>query len=200
MTAVVFDLGNVLYRWAPEVVFLPFFETHAAMNAALDQIGFADWNREQDRGRDWDDAVTLGAAAHPEYAHLFAAYRNGLAAAHREPINSSIETLRSLHRSGVPVYAITNASLETIAVLREMYDSLDLFRDIVVSAAEGVLKPGPEIFQRFLNRNDLTADRCIFIDDTEENVLGARAIGMRAIHFTTPETLRHTLKREGLPL
>ena len=54
-----------------------------------------------------------------------------------------------------------------------------------------------EIYERLLQRNDLSADRCIFIDDSPKNVEGAAALRIDAIHFTTPTNLKHALVQRG---
>lgn len=65
----------------------------------------------------------------------------------------------------------------------------DTFDQIVISAEEGVMKPDPEIYRRTLTRLDVAPHEAIFVDDFEENVKAARALGIHAIHFTSPETL-----------
>ena len=74
------------------------------------------------------------------------------------------------------------------------------FIDIVVSAHEGIIKPNPEIYQLLLQRNQLRAEDCVFIDDSEKNVIGARAVGIDAIHFIDPSQLRQELLARDLPL
>ena len=54
---------------------------------------------------------------------------------------------------------------------------------MVVSCYEHVVKPDARIYQTLLNRYGLDAKTCLFVDDTQLNVLGARRVGMRAYHF-----------------
>ena len=63
-----------------------------------------------------------------------------------------------------------------------------------------MLKPDPEIYHLLLERYGLKAQDCVFIDDVEKNVEGARAVGMHAIHFTGPDQLRHDLAALGFPV
>jgi 2-haloacid dehalogenase len=67
-----------------------------------------------------------------------------------------------------------------------------------VSGDEGLLKPEPEIYDLLLTRYGLKADDCIFIDDSQENVQGARAVGMHAIHFVESMDLAAELRRHGI--
>ena len=200
MLNVVFDFGNVLNHWRPEDVLLPFFDDPADLHPTLDRIGFWDWNLEQDRGRDWDEAVAVAKAHHPKDAHLFRAYREGLAEAHAETIEQSLDIVHHLHAEGVPLYAITNASIETVPLLERLHGYPSLFRDVVISAEVGLIKPDPEIFRVFLSRNGLAAETCLFIDDVAANVDGARSVGMKGIRFKSPDDLIASLRSHGLPL
>ncbi|HHS83210.1 MAG TPA: HAD family phosphatase, partial [Devosia sp.] len=77
---------------------------------------------------------------------------------------------------------------------------LEKFDGVVVSGLEGFVKPDPRIFGTFCKRFGLRASDCVFIDDSELNVHGARAVGMQALHFTSSEKLRDDLIALGLPL
>jgi 2-haloacid dehalogenase len=61
-----------------------------------------------------------------------------------------------------------------------------------------VAKPDAAIFALLCERAGVAPDACVFIDDSEKNVAGARAFGMDAIHFTTPEALEAALIERGL--
>lgn len=65
----------------------------------------------------------------------------------------------------------------------------DTFDEIVVSAEEGIAKPDPEIYRVTLARLNVAPHEAIFVDDFVENVEAARALGIKAIHFTSPEAL-----------
>jgi 2-haloacid dehalogenase len=63
----------------------------------------------------------------------------------------------------------------------------------------GLLKPDPRIFALLCDRAGVAAADCVFIDDSPNNVAGARAAGMDAIHFTDPAALAAALAERGLP-
>ncbi len=44
-------------------------------------------------------------------------------------------------------------------------------------------KPDAEIFKFILNQNGLTAEDTLFIDDTEQHIVGARKMGINAYHL-----------------
>jgi epoxide hydrolase-like predicted phosphatase len=55
----------------------------------------------------------------------------------------------------------------------------------VYSHEEGCLKPEQQIYRIACDRLDVAPESAVFLDDVEENVKGARAIGMTAIVFST---------------
>ncbi len=55
---------------------------------------------------------------------------------------------------------------------QKRFDFLNRFRDVVVSGEVKMLKPDPEIFEHFLDRNGLRSTECLFIDDNRDNVAG----------------------------
>lgn len=67
---------------------------------------------------------------------------------------------------------------------------------IVLPLDAGATKPDPAIFALALRRLDVTAQEALFVgDDLLEDVEGARAAGLRAIHFTPPATLAALAER-----
>lgn len=198
MSAVIFDIGNVLIEWRPEAALGHLFATEQQMADALERIDFAGWNLEQDRGRSWAEGVAIGAEAYPEDAAVFETYAKGLADAHRAPIAGTATILYALAAQGVPVFALTNASVETVQVVREMHNFMSCFADVVISGEEGLVKPDAAIFETLINRNGLQAQDCIFVDDSPKNVAGAIAAGLKGVLFESPAKLEHDLRALGV--
>jgi 2-haloacid dehalogenase len=109
-----------------------------------------------------------------------------------------VEILEDLHDKGVPLYAITNWNGDTFRATRSRFGFLSLFRDIVVSGDEKLLKPEPAIFELLAQRNGIDLANSLFIDDSVKNVKGAEAMGMKGHHFTAPESLRAALQSLGV--
>lgn len=64
-----------------------------------------------------------------------------------------------------------------------------LFDRIFYSHEMGVAKPSPEIYEQMLAELNTTADRVIFFDDLEANVLGAASVGIKAVQVTGPNVI-----------
>ena len=195
---VVFDIGNVLVQWEPRALYRKIFATEDEVEWFIATVCNHDWNLEQDRGRSFADGVREATARFPQYADAIAAYDLRWHETVLGPIDGSVAILEELQARGTPLYAITNFNQDKFRESVERFAFLRLFRDIVVSGDERVLKPGAEIYRLLLARNGLDAAACVFIDDSAKNVTGAEAVGMKAIHFTTPEALRHDLTAMGL--
>jgi 2-haloacid dehalogenase len=197
---VVFDVGNVLIRWNPRNLYRKLFEDDERLEWFLAHVCDDAWNVEQDRGRSWADAVTERIARHPEWASHIRAFDERWQEMIAGPIEHNVVVLQRLRAAGVPTYAITNFSREKFAETCERFPFLGGFDGVVVSAHEGLLKPDPAIFRLFLARYGLAGGSCVFIDDSDDNVRGARAAGMRAIRFVEGLDLATALRGLGLPL
>lgn len=195
---VVFDIGNVLIHWDPRALYRTIFKSEDEVEWFLGHVCTHDWNTEQDRGRSFEDAIAEATARHPDHAEAIAAYHLRWTETILGPIPGSVAILETLNAQGTPLYAITNWHQDKFRETRARYPFLGLFRDIVVSGDERVVKPDPAIYRLLLDRNGLEAASCLFIDDNAANVAGARAVGMKAHHFTSPETLRAELAALGL--
>ena len=195
---IIFDIGMVLIQWDPRHLYRKIFDDETKMEWFLANVCTSAWNLEQDRGRSFAEAVTQITPHHPEYASEIEAFDKRWAEMIPGVIEDSVDILEALHKKGAPLYAITNWNQDKFNETKLNYPFLNLFRDIVVSGDEKLIKPDPKIFEICLKRNKLNAADCLFIDDSEKNVRGAEAVGIQAHYFTTPDKLRIDLKKRNL--
>jgi 2-haloacid dehalogenase len=197
MPTVVFDVGNVLIRWDPLLVYREMIPDDEKRAWFMQNVCTAAWNLEQDRGRSWEEAVALLVASHPEWESQIRAYDERWHEAVPGVIDDSVAVLAELKRRGEKVYAITNFSREKWAECLIRFPFLQSFDGVVVSAHERVIKPDPAIYHILLQRYGLAAPDCIFIDDSARNIEAARGVGMKAVHFVEPIDLRSELAGHG---
>ena len=95
-------------------------------------------------------------------------------------IDANIEVVRAL-RPPYRCSVLSNADLSLRARLEQELRWHHLFDDIVVSAEVGMAKPRPEIFQLAASRLGVPPEACVFVDDWDQNVDAARAVGMQAV-------------------
>ncbi|WP_299360565.1 HAD family phosphatase [uncultured Paracoccus sp.] len=175
------------------------FPDGVAREAYLAEIGFRDWNMAADRGTSWADNVAalqrrLGPRAHPAVL-----YPDRFADSIRDPIEGSWDLLERLRDGGHAIWAITNFSAESWPVAVALHPRLGrAFQDVIVSGRERVAKPDAAIYRLLTARHALDPAACLFIDDSAENVAGARAVGMQAVRFTDPAALGRALVARGL--
>ncbi len=190
---VIFDIGNVLLRWDPRFLFRTIFADEAEMEWFLSHVCNNDWNLEQDRGRSFGEAVRELTIRHPDHAAAIAAYDARWSETLPHAIAESVAILEALRERGTALFALTNFNGVKFSETRARFPFLGHFRDVVVSGDEGLVKPDPAIYRLLMERNGLSPAQCFFIDDSEPNVTGARAVGMMAHHFRSAAGLRATL-------
>jgi HAD superfamily hydrolase (TIGR01509 family) len=179
---IVFDIGNVLLDWDPRHLYRRIFSDAERMEWFLENVCHQTWNREQDRGRAWADAVAERIAVHPDWEDEIRAFDARWHETVAGEIEVNVRLLESLKAAGWPLYSITNFSREKFAECLVRHPFMGLFDGIVVSAHDGLMKPEPAIYRVLLDRYHLKAAECLLIDDVLENCEGAEAVGMRALH------------------
>lgn len=197
---VVFDVGNVLLRWDPTLVYRELIPEAEKRDWFMRNVCTGAWNIEQDRGRSWEEGVALLVAQHPEWEREIRAYDERWHESVPGVIEDSVAVLDTLKERGEKVYAITNFSREKWAECLIRFPFLQSFDGVVVSAHEGLIKPDPAIFQVLFERYALAAPDCIFVDDSEKNIAAASEAGMKTVHFVEPIDLRAALRVHGVGL
>ena len=193
---IVFDMGEVLYRWFPDIVFRDYPEEDGRLlYGAL--YGSPDWRR-LDRGDiDEEDIIPLAQARVPDrlkprIARLARWYEL------TGPVEGMEELARDLAERGYPLYLLSNTS-RAFHEFRVRIPALRYFSGEYISADHGLLKPDPAIFSDFLREFGLAAEESLFIDDWAPNIEGARSAGMDGIVFDgSADSLRKELAARGL--
>jgi putative hydrolase of the HAD superfamily len=88
----------------------------------------------------------------------------------------------------IPLYAFTNTNPTHEQEWRSRYpEALAHFEDIFVSSSIGLRKPDAEAYRWVADAMSLAPEEILFVDDTEENVEGARRAGL-ATEWVLSET------------
>ena len=93
---------------------------------------------------------------------------------------------------------INNESAELNAHRLRAFGLAPIFSAFFSSCWLGVAKPARRIYELALAMAQAEPDRAVLIDDREQNLPPARALGMRAIRYTTPDRLRRDLAALGI--
>ena len=97
-----------------------------------------------------------------------------------------IDFIRRL-RDGYRVVLLSNAFDKLRSDLERSLKIADAFHHIIISAEVGLMKPDARIYQLMLEQVGVAPGEAVFLDDFQENIAGAQALGMQAIHFRSPE-------------
>ena len=199
---VVLDLGNVVIRWDPfAAVAAGVGPEEARRFLEADDFDFHAWNHRCDAGATtWDEAEAEVLRTHPHWARHALAYRAHFDASLAGEVPGTADLVRELHAHRVPLFALTNWSAELYPLAPARFGVLELFDDVVVSGRVGVAKPDPEVFEILAERAGIALDRLVFVDDKQDNVDAAAALGMDAVLFTDAAALRTELRERGLPV
>ncbi|ESR22911.1 HAD family hydrolase [Lutibaculum baratangense] len=197
---VVFDVGNVLIDWNPDYLFRKLIPCADERKWFLTHVCSMSWHAEQDRGRPCAAAACALAPRFPGYeGHIGAFYGRWLETI-RGPIDGAVQVLETLKEAGVPVFALSNFPAELWDRTVAAYPFLGLFDDRVLSGEEGVGKPDRRIYDVLIERSGYGPEELVFIDDREENLATAHALGFRCMLFEDGGLLSTDLAEMGLPV
>ncbi|WP_030790524.1 HAD family hydrolase [Streptomyces sp. NRRL S-920] len=103
--------------------------------------------------------------------------------------------LRQVRAAGLPVLLVTNATpwLADDLALLGLTGPGGLFDDVISSADLGITKPDRRIYETAAERAGTAPGRCLFVDDRQENVDAAEALGMTGLLYREPADLREAL-------
>lgn len=105
-----------------------------------------------------------------------------------QPVSGATETLSALRERGLTLGLISNTGRTPGVVLRQVldyYGLLGYFEVLSYSDEVGYRKPHPAIFTETLRQAGAEPAQALHVgDDAGADVAGARAIGMRAGHFS----------------
>lgn len=99
-----------------------------------------------------------------------------------DPVEGAQEFCKIVKEKGYKVYILSNACSKFYEYFPKQYD-LAFFDGVVVSSDVHIIKPDIRIYEYLIEKYNLDATECLFIDDREDNVNGAKKAGMNAVIF-----------------
>ena len=196
---IILDVGNVLVTWDPEGAFRKLGCEEKKIKAIVDATVHTPIWDETDRGV-WTDEqfVTALCENAPQYEKEIRLFWDNINLA-IEQYPYTKEWLSSMKKQGFHIYILSNYGARTYELTKDKaLDFLPLTDGAIFSYTIQQIKPDLEIYETLLNRYGLTADECVFIDDREKNVEGAKKAGIHGICFGTIEQVKEDLKKYGV--
>lgn len=197
---IVFDMGQVLIHWAPDVLIEPYGLAEAD-KAALKRELFqnVEWVQLDHGTISFEQAVQSVCRRLPEKFHsMVEEIVTGWWLRELVPMEGMAALAAELKAAGYGIYLLSNAN----TALRDYFGRIpgsECFDGLLVSAEEKLLKPEKAIFLRLCERFGLDAAECFFIDDNPANVEGALCAGMQGtVFYGDAERLRREMKEKGI--
>lgn len=197
ITAVVFDLGNVLVGWNP---YLPLADRMSGKEwqEFTQAADFTALNTMVDNGVPLHEAIRRAAQQDPLHGEIVEQYYEHFDVSLTGPVPGVADIVRELKATDLRLLGLTNWSAETHYHAAENAPVISELDAVVVSGQEGLAKPDPRLFQRMAKTHDLIPQQTVFIDDSEHNIEAAAALGYVALLFTDAVQLRRDLQRVGV--
>ena len=200
--ALILDFGEVLVRAQPAEA--------AARLASLcgarpDAFAAAYW--EHRRGYDthgsvsryWRDVLASCAGRDlppgPEWERLLGALVEVDVASWTLYLDDTWALAARARAAGVRTAVLSNCASEIMNRVRAERGLEQHFDAVVISCEVGVTKPDPGIYAICLERLGARPEEALFVDDRQENVAAAAALGLQTLHFTSPDLLPELSQR-----
>jgi putative hydrolase of the HAD superfamily len=104
-----------------------------------------------------------------------------------DPNEALFAHFRTLHARGVRFAMLTNNVREWEPLWRTKLPVDEIFETVVDSGFVGLRKPDRAIYAIVLERLQLPAEECVFVDDLAVNIEAARKLGFAVVHFRDTE-------------
>lgn len=195
---VLWDVGNVIVRWDPRTLYSKIFPDPAERDRFLAEVCTMDWHGATDAGKPFADNIAELTALHPHHAEAIAAWWDRWPEMFSGAIPETEAAIDELAARGALQFGLSNMSEEAWPGVRAMSPVFDHLADVVISGAEGMIKPDPRIFAIAADRAGVTPGELLFVDDSAPNIEAARALGFAVHRFEDPASLRPALEAHGL--
>ena len=197
---VVFDLGGVVFRWAPLVLLQQLFPQRMP-----DEASARHWAGEifQTFSPEADWALFDLGQIEPDALAQRIARRTGLDVGelqrlidgippHLTPLQGTVDLIGDLKAAGHRLYFLSNMPAPYAEHLQTVNPFFAQFEQGIFSAHVQQIKPLPGIFATAQARWPLRGVP-VFIDDVQHNIEAAHRHGWQGIRFETPQQVRAAL-------
>lgn len=181
---IVSDIGNVLYE----------FDVNGFIDKYIDEQDKKEFLENTFMNENWhlmdkgeiafNDARKLFIEKSPKYKNIIDNLFDSSLTLCLNKNHNNISLLKEYKNKGYNIYYLSNMPSETFEELRKETDFFDnTCIGGVVSAHIKMIKPNKDIYEYFLNKLNLKADECLFIDDNINNINTALQIGINAVQL-----------------
>lgn len=187
INTVIFDIGGVLVGLGREKFFEGLGYDHEMSLRLLNATAGTKYWKEFDRGvLSEEEIIDLFVRNAPE---LETDIRRSMQNTHGlvYPLQTSIPWIERVKAGGRKALYLSNFSRK---IERENQDAMKFLPHLdggVFSCDVKMIKPDRDIYECLLQRYSLDPERCVFLDDTEANLVTAAELGIHTIHVQSHE-------------
>lgn len=178
---IIFDLGNVIINYNQKKIINNFTEKEEEIKYIYDEIFHApEWTLMDLGDITNDEAIEIINKRNEfKYEKLTQEFLHEWYK--KQPINRDIvEIAKILKNNGYNLFVLSNMANQTYEYFKND-EFFSLCTGIVISAQEHVKKPDEKVYRLLLDRYNLNAEECLFIDDDDsgKNYETANRIGIK---------------------
>lgn len=178
---IIFDLGNVIINYNQKKIINNFTEKEEEIKYIYDEIFHApEWTLMDLGDITNDEAIEIiNKRNECKYEKLTQEFLHEWYK--KQPINRDIvEIAKILKNNGYNLFVLSNMANQTYEYFKND-EFFSLCTGIVISAHEHVKKPDEKVYRLLLDRYNLNAEECLFIDDDDsgKNYETANKIGIK---------------------
>ena len=113
-------------------------------------------------------------------------------------MKNTVSFLNQKKHDGLKIGLLSNVAQDTLETIFMKEELKEMFDVMVLSYDTHLVKPDPEIYKLMAEKLGCPPGECVMIDDSSENIVGAKKSGMEGIVFSSVEQLKKELKLLGL--
>ena len=184
---IIFDIGNVLADFCWRDFFAGFGYGEDTLEKLADAtVRSSVWD-EVDRGV-WSDEELVEGFVRKDPS-LETELRRIFENVHGMVVKRdyAIPWIKNLKEAGYRCYYLSNFSHKAHTECADALDFLEYMDGGILSYRDKVIKPDTAIYELLLDRYGLKAEECVFLDDTEKNLVTAGEMGIHTILFQNRE-------------
>lgn len=192
---IISDIGNVLYEFDTEGFLNKYIEENDKAYFFSSTFGNKNWSLMDKGDITFKYARDLFIKLNPRYKNIINDLFNSNLTLCLNKSHNNISLLTEYKNKGYIIYYLSNMPSETFESLRKETNFFDtVCCGGVISAHVNMIKPDRDIYEYFLNKFNLNANECLFIDDNINNVNTALNIGINAIQLLKIDNMKSVLE------
>ena len=183
---VIFDLGNVLIDFKPiKYIKSLGYDDEKALEIFNKTIKDSIW-ADMDKGiyRDKESYVKAFKTKYPEIQDDIDKFLGGPWIENVIfPLKDNLKMIDLVKEKGLKYYILSNYPKDAFEYTYDMCPFIQNGDGMVISYDVLMIKPDKNIYLKLLDKYELKANECLFIDDLDINVEGAKSVGINAFVF-----------------